>query len=594
MNSSKKSSLRRQIYVTFILTLAVILAFLLLFYQISLSSLAKKESQYMNNMLSQVAQQTEDITASIQLVGNTIASSSASVYLLSENAFTQKISYKQTLNRMIAEMSKSNASIKDILLVDLHEKVYGFSNYDYSLASQLNQKYDLFSFIDYPNGFTGALTLSDSTYYAYIQPVYEQGKSIGDRQKLGYCMILCSCDQIAKACSNTSSSENSLFVILDSSSHVLVQNQELNASLTADILPALSSDELSFSKTINGKRYLIHQHPSLSATGWKVSSVIPYSDINADINKTRSVALLLIIILLLAFMTLFRLININLTRPILEIIDFTQKDPYYTLHHSLKINGPPEIEDLAKSINQMLDQINELNHTVLENQSHLYEIELANNRARLYALQSQINPHFLYNTLNAIQGLTFLGKNDEIRTAISSLSYVLRYSVKGDEMTLVKDEIHCIEKYLQIITVRFSQRFNIFVSIDDAILNESMPRFLLQPLVENAIFHGLEPCPDKKSLSLTGTITQNSILHFECIDDGAGIPDEKLTALQELLGDDSKLINNPDIRKHIGLLNIHLRLRLLYGSPYGISLVSSPGKGTKVAVDFPSTSRPSR
>ena len=102
----------------------------------------------------------------------------------------------------------------------------------------------------------------------------------------------------------------------------------------------------------------------------------------------------------------------------------------------------------------MPDQINQMSHSVLQNQARLYEAELANNRARLDALQSQINPHFLYNTLNAIRGLTYLNKNEEIRSSISALSFIMRYNVKGDEMVLIKDELTCIKNYLKIIEIR--------------------------------------------------------------------------------------------------------------------------------------------
>ena len=589
MKRYEKDSLIRQIYTTFALIIAVTLVFALLFYRISFLSLRNKESRYMTNMLTQVAQQAEDITASIRLIGSTIANSNAAVHLLGETNMTQKLEYKQSLNKLIAEMSKSNPSAEDILLIDLQGKVYGFSSYDYSLASQLNQKYHLFSSAEYTQGFTGALTISDSTYYAYIEPVYEKGVVTPEAsEKLGSCLILCSCDPLYKACGNTASSENSLFFILDTSDQIIAQNQRENQTLDPEIIHSLlARDELSFSEKVNGRSHLIHQQPSLPDTGWKVSSVVPYSDISSDLNKVRIIAYLFFFILFSAFGILMWLIMKNLTHPLLRIVDFTQHDAYYALHHSLEIDGPLELRNLAGSINQMLKRINELNRTVIQNHARLYEIELANNRAQLYALQSQINPHFLYNTLNTIQGLTYLGKDEEIRTAIGALSFVMRYSIKGDEIVLVNDEIQCIEKYKQIIDIRFSRRMQISISVDDSIRNCKMPRFLLQPLVENAVFHGLEPRPGKGNLTLTGTLVSGSILHFVCTDDGVGIAAEKLAELQTALHDDTQVMREQNTHEHVGLLNIHQRLQLMYGPAYGISLSSKPGEGTVVCLDFP-------
>ena len=315
--------------------------------------------------------------------------------------------------------------------------------------------------------------------------------------------------------------------------------------------------------------------------------MVPYSDISSDLNKVRIIAYLFFFILFSAFGILMWLIMKNLTHPLLRIVDFTQHDAYYALHHSLEIDGPLELRNLAGSINQMLKRINELNRTVIQNHARLYEIELANNRAQLYALQSQINPHFLYNTLNTIQGLTYLGKDEEIRTAIGALSFVMRYSIKGDEIVLVNDEIQCIEKYKQIIDIRFSRRMQISISVDDSIRNCKMPRFLLQPLVENAVFHGLEPRPGKGNLTLTGTLVSGSILHFVCTDDGVGIAAEKLAELQTALHDDTQVMREQNTHEHVGLLNIHRRLQLMYGPAYGISLSSKPGEGTVVCLDFP-------
>ena len=591
MKQLKNVSLTRQIYVTFALIIVITLVFALLFYEISFSSLRKKESRYMSNMLTQVAQQVEDITSSIQLMGNTIAHSSSAAHLLNETNITRKLEYKQSLNTLIAEMSKSNPSTEDILLIDLHGKVYGFSSYDYSLASQLNQIYHIFSSDEYSQGFSGPLSLSGSgtTYYAYIQPVYEKGVyPQTESKKLGSCLILCSCAPLYEACRNTDASKNSQFIILDANDQIIVQNQSANQELnTENLRSILSSDELSFSEKINGKSHLIHQIPSLSVTGWKVSSVVPYSDISSDLNRVRIIAYLFFAILVSAFGILMWSIMNNLTRPLLKIVDFAQHDAYYTLHHALDIDGPLELKNLACSINQMLEHINEQNHTMMRNHARLYEIELANNRAQIYALQSQINPHFLYNTLNTIHGLTYLGKDEEIRTAIAALSYVMRYSIKGDDMVPVSDELHCIEKYLQIIDIRFSGRFHIDISVDESIRDYKMPRFLLQPLVENAIFHGLEPSPGTGNLTLTGTLLSDSILHFECIDDGVGIPAEKLAALQTALHNNTEIMRKQETREHIGLLNIHLRLQLRYGPSYGISLSSAPGNGTVVCLDLP-------
>ena len=590
MKTYNKLSLANQLYVLYAVTISVILFSAVLVYKVSFRSLRNKENIHMNNMLTQVAQRTEDITSSIQLITDTVANSSSANHLLTETNYRKRMEYKRSLNSMINELARSNQSIKTILLLNTNEKVYGFNGFDYYLANQLDAKYDLFSFSKYPDGFSNALTLpGDSmTYYACRRVIYDQNGSYGNRQIIGTCLAICSSEPLYQVCSSTTSSAHSILVILDEDQQIIARNPENDNELSSDIiLSILSAEKLSISEKIDGKTYLINQLPALHSTRWKVSSIVPYSDINSDLLRLQALALLFIVVLLLAFFTLIRRITKNITHPLLEIVSFVQNDPYYTLHHRLELHEPREIDQLSSGINQMIDQINELNHTVLHNQARLYEIELANNQARLSALQSQINPHFLYNTLDAIHGLAYLGKQEEIRTTIQALSFILRYSIKGEEYVSVKEELKCVHKYLEIIDVRFSKKIKFQIQVENEILNYHMPRFLLQPLVENAVFHGLEPRIEKGSLTLTGSLTENHLLHFECKDDGIGIAEDKLKELNSMLQNTS----DPTFRKmandKIGLLNIHLRIQLRYGTSYGLSIVSKENQGTSICLDFP-------
>lgn len=589
MKSYKNLPLKRQFYLLFGMTALIVFGSALLFYQVSFRSLLDKESRYMENMLSQVAQRTEDITNSVKLVAKTVSGSPATIHLLTETNSTQKWAYRQTLNNLITELSNSNPSIQMILLLDTKGKVYSFNGYDYSLASRLDAQYQFFSSGTYAGGFTGAMTLPDSSsvYYACTQPVYLQGKPATEENKLGTCLILCSSDALYDACSSTASSEHSFFAVLDAGQGILSENR-VDSRFDADILPAILSEaRQDTSSKIDGISYLVNQIPSLSVTGWSVVSIVPYSDISADLSRFHAIALLFMAILLFTFLVLIRQIMKSITLPTLKIVDFVRENPYDILHGHLDIKGPPEIRQLASGINQMLDQINDLTHTVLQNQSRMYEIELGNHQARLSALQSQINPHFLYNTLDAIRGLTYLGKQEEIRTILSALSHIMRYNIKGEEMVSVEEELLCVQKYIQIIDMRFSGRFQINLNIQEEIRNYKMPRFLLQPLAENAIFHGLELRPGKGTLTLVCSLGQDGILHFTCTDDGVGIPAEKLEQLQEALANDSFLSRKAEGNAHIGLQNIHLRIRLLYGPPYGLSIASTQGLGTTVRLDFP-------
>ena len=444
------------------------------------------------------------------------------------------------------------------------------------MANKLNLQYDLFSPDIYSEGFTGALYLpdEDATYYAYIKTIYNDIYA-SNQKKLSTCIIICSSESLYRACTNASNSHKDLFAILDSDNQILASNHDLE-----DAYQLISDNRSTNNLTL--------QSDTLTLANWNILCSVPYSELYSELLPIRHFAVLLISVMLFSFLLLAYLINKRVIYPLLNIVNFLSKDAYYILHNQLEIKENNEIGTLSININQMLNQINELTHTVLHNQSQMYEAEISKNHAQILALQTQISPHFLFNTLNSIKGLAYQKKIKELCASVDSLSYVMRYTLYGNNLTSIKNELLCIEKYLQIINLRFPDRFLFRLNVDKVIYNYEMPRFLLQPLVENSISHGLEPKSERGTLTLTALLRDNSILHFECTDDGVGISPDKLVDLRQKLEDTSS-INNPDGENQsgIGLFNIHARIRLIYGVPYGLSILSSP-EGTTICMDFPS------
>lgn len=575
MKYFQQSPLLKRLCIMFAISIFIALGTTFLFYMISFHSMHNEKSNYVENISANMMQSTEDITASVTLMAETISNASFTHSFLTETNIAQKTEHRQLINRLISKFIKSSPHISNILLLDNKEKIYSFSSFDYSLASSLDQQYHILSRDIYSTGFTDALYLSDTdtTYYVYTQTIYDDIYA-SNKKKIGTCVIICSCNSLSRICENAATSDQSLFAILDSDNHILASNHPTDTAYQM-----LSTND--------GKEHLIIECKSPTLQDWSIYCSVPYKELYSDLMLIRYFAVLLIIIMFLSFLLLAYHIIKNVVFPLIKGISFLQNDPYYVLHNRLESKGDSDIDTLFTNINQMLNQINDLTHTVLQNQAQMYDIELSKNQAQLLALQTQINPHFLYNTLNSIQGLAYQGKCNEICTSIASLSYMMRYNLNGNKMTCVKDEFLCIEKYLQIIELRFPKRFQFHLDVDDSILSYEMPRFLLQPLVENAISHGLEPRAGKGTLTLTASLLEGSILHFECIDNGVGIPLDKLESLRQKL-EDTSLIHNPKSENHSGiaLTNIHMRIRLIYGTPYGLSIYSTP-EGTTVCADFP-------
>lgn len=220
--------------------------------------------------------------------------------------------------------------------------------------------------------------------------------------------------------------------------------------------------------------------------------------------------------------------------------------------------------------------------------------QIFDKQTELTALQSQINPHFLYNTLECIRGQALLDDNIEIAKMVEALSSFFRYSIskKGNLVTL-RDELANIENYMLIQRYRFNNRFSMEIIIDEedeAAYDFLVPRLIIQPVIENAIFHGLEERMEDGIVSIEVIVTDLDMI-ITISDNGKGIDCEELEELNNRINandmelDDKNKSNQ--INTGIALPNINRRIRLLFGKEYGVNVYSTLGKGTDVEIIIP-------
>lgn len=235
--------------------------------------------------------------------------------------------------------------------------------------------------------------------------------------------------------------------------------------------------------------------------------------------------------------------------------------------------GKDEIGELGLTINEMLDQIEGLI-------AKEYEAKLMINKAEYKALQAQINPHFLYNTLDTMSGIAEIQDCHEVSALSQSLSNIFHYclDMKHPFSTVSKEIVH-LKNYIYVMDVRMRGEIRYFFEIDDKILQDTLPRISIQPLVENAINHGLKNARGEKYVMIRAFQKQDE-LWIEVEDNGIGIDKKQMREL---------LINPKEVngKDSIGLWNIHLRMKMLYGEDYGLELESEEGKGTKVTLKIP-------
>jgi two-component system sensor histidine kinase YesM len=207
-------------------------------------------------------------------------------------------------------------------------------------------------------------------------------------------------------------------------------------------------------------------------------------------------------------------------------------------------------------------------------------------QAKLLALQSQINPHFLYNTLDCIRGQAMLDDNREIAEMLEALSDFFRYSIsRRDSLVTLQDELNSASNYMLIQRYRFNDRYGFEVCIlddENAVLNCYVPKLILQPIIENAILHGLES--RNKGLIRVRIDSSVDILHITVSDDGEGMTEAQLLAVLNQINSGSSQDKNVS---GIALPNINRRIRMLFGEQYGVQIYSTRGKGTDVEFIMP-------
>lgn len=241
-------------------------------------------------------------------------------------------------------------------------------------------------------------------------------------------------------------------------------------------------------------------------------------------------------------------------------------------HLMTKFTGAREIGELNDLFISVLYEIYNLVEEVKRN-------EKKKRKAELKLLQNQLSPHFLYNTLNSIRWMALIRKQDHIREMVDALTHLLTYSLRNtDELVLLKDELSVMQEYVKIQKVRY-QNFQFIFHIEDDLENVKILKFLLQPLIENALIHGLSSIDRPGEIKLCIKKSNNQLL-IQVSDNGIGIPDERLLSLQEMLAGKNE-------GNHIGLRSVQERIQMHCGSQYGLQILSKEGMGTTMEINMP-------
>ena len=398
-------------------------------------------------------------------------------------------------------------------------------------------------------------------------------KSNINLQNIGIIAVNLRQDSLRSIISRSSILPDSISLLLDSNGTILsVSDEELfhQYALSPETINSnLATAQTTFSVD---NRIMLLNSTKISSTNWTLVSVIPYKAmLQTSISTRNRMIITMLCVSGLFYLTAYAISKLLSMR--LSSLAARMKDVQFDNYVPIPANdGSDEISELINSYNHMLNKINDYAKSQ-------YELGIKLKNSELRALQAQINPHFLYNTLDLLHWLASEYHADEISEIVSLLSQFYKLSLsKGMEIVSVKDALKHIEVYVKLQNYRFNNTIQLYIDVDEQIYEYGILKLILQPIVENSILHGiLEKEVQSGVITITCNVIDN-VLNFEIMDDGIGMSEADISSI---------MTSHHPSSNGYGIKNVIDRIMLYYGKEYGLTYHSIPGKGTSVLLQIP-------
>lgn len=400
----------------------------------------------------------------------------------------------------------------------------------------------------------------------------------GDR--LGYIIISIDASYFQSICKAGTIGQSSYTMIVDQYNTIIASNTEQYLSgsnfpdknLLNNLFLNTYGNE-TFSYVLNHDKYIIN-HRELTGEGWFILSLIPYSYINSETRVISVVMLIIIGICILSAVLFSEIISKSIDKPLqttLALIDKVNSGDLSEGEHDASVD---EVAIVNRSFNNMIKRLSVSMEEIRQKEKEKIDI-------KWQALMAQINPHFLANTLNSVKWLAHMQQADNIESLTSALINILQDTLGKEDNTTVEKEVQSIKDYILIQEYRYFDKFKSEFIVEEESKDLIIPRFVLQPIIENAIIHGIAPKKGQGVLTISSSIVEGNLL-ITITDDGIGMTPDRIK--QVMMGIDQK------DRSHftnLGIRNVNERIKIKYGEAFGVSISSEEGKGTVVKLVLP-------
>lgn len=380
--------------------------------------------------------------------------------------------------------------------------------------------------------------------------------------------------------------EGGRIVILDSKNNFIISEDSLSTGITNFLLESGLVKETSMYSNFmyKGKEYIMTVWPSENGM-WKILNIITLKELTKNSTILKFWILITCIVAFLIALLIAVLVSRNITENIRLLVKSVKEASEGNFKTKIQPKSYDEIGLLAEEFNNMNEKINRLINTVYHEQILKKNAEYKALQFEYNALQAQINPHFLYNTLDTISSIAKLKGVEEVSEMVCLLGNLFRDSIKKDSsIVCLSDEIQYIRNYLKLQKITYGEKIEVEYDIDDSITHAKIPKFILQPIVENAIVHGVEKKPGKGFIIINCFKNRYDNITIEVIDNGLGIEKDNL---KKILDNSDGVDCSEERHTKVGLKSVDKRIKILYGNSYGINISSELNRGTCVRVNLP-------
>lgn len=522
-------------------------------------------------------------------------------YHLADSIATQHTALRDALesfsvNTTVTRFLSTDSEYEKLTLMPLYESLQlAYKKMHFGLYSIVLKKKDGSIFSD-PSGIS-EINISNTTpafeqlesgdktvliingskaYIAIKEDVYQSG---GIRTKVGSCMFVLAADSLMGNLKSQDSTSREVFVINDNQCVIagnsdVAPGSDLPTSYSAYLVPGTENRQ-----QIQDKEYIAVSQ-AIPDVEWTVLCITPKTMVFSELSIIQYTFYVLVGLMTVLVSLVYLAQELSISRAFRRLIAHINAIADGNQVQPVKLHDSMEFHQVSQAFNHMMQKLEELNLHNLESHEKILLLNIENKQSQLMALQSQINPHFLYNTLECINSAGAVCGSREVEEMSTALASIFRYACKGESIVTLQDELQTLHHYLNIQQIRFPNRFCIQYNIPEKLKTRRMLKFLLQPLVENSILHGFRECPPPWVIQVEAFEISNKLV-VTVSDNGRGIKQDELQILND------RLASSDASGGSIGLMNIQRRIRLYYGEAFGLKIQSTVNQGTKIIAVLP-------